>query len=270
MTDIVPAVDYYTKVGAYYDQDASMFETRYCVNETAQRIRNSFREETERLDFKQALEIGFGPGIDLIYFGKKYPEREFCGIDVSSRMLEYAAAGLRKAGLQNVTLKQSSVETLYQDFKGKQFDLIYVFFGALNTVTDISKAVENIEKTLAPGGKVVVTAINKWHLAGMLLPMLKGRFKIAFQRLKKSWGGYSPHRYLDSKCYTPKDIQKAFSSFNIIQRKGYSITFPAWYQDGLRPRLGKWYNALWKLDGFLNRTFLWSKGEYTLFVLTRR
>jgi len=263
-------VDYYSKVGAYYDQDAAMFETRYCINETAQRIRNSFREETEKLDFKNALEIGFGPGIDLVYFGRKYPERAFYGIDVSLRMVDYALAGVKKAGLQNVTLKQSSVNTLYHDVDGRQFDLIYVFFGALNTVTDLSIAVENIEKTLAPGGKVVVTVINKWHLAGMLLPMLKGRFKIAFQRLKKTWGGYSPDRHLDSKCYTPSDIRRAFSSFNIIQKRGYSITFPAWYQDGLRPKLGRLYNILWKLDKVLNKTPLWSKGEYTLFILTRK
>jgi ubiquinone/menaquinone biosynthesis C-methylase UbiE len=270
MKEATLAAEYYTEVGAYYDQDAAMFETRYCVNETAQKIRNAFREETERFEFSDALEIGFGPGIDLIYFGKKYPSRRFYGIDVSKGMYDYAMARVSKVGLGNVILKLSSVETLQKDFEGRQFDLVYVFFGALNTVTDFKAAAENINQVLAPGGKIILTAINKWHLAGILLPLIKGRIRIAFKRLQKNWGGYSHDRFLNSKCYTPKDVEAAFPDFKIIRRQGYSIAFPAWYQDKLRSKLGRLYQALWKFDKLLNKTFLWSKGEYTLFVLERR
>ena len=122
---------------------------------------------------------------------------------------------------------------------------------------------------LAPGGRLVITVINKWYLAGMLLPLLKGRTKIAFQRLRETWGGYSTSRHLDSKCYSPADIRRSFSDFKVVRQRGYSILFPAWYQDNLRKRMGKLSGLLWKLDGALNKTFFWSKGEYTLFVLER-
>jgi ubiquinone/menaquinone biosynthesis C-methylase UbiE len=270
MTQETSVADYNAKVGAYYDEDSAQFESRYRVNETARKIRNSFREETEKFQFTQALEIGFGPGVDLVYYGKKYPDRIFYGVDVSAGMLAYASGKVQKAGLSNVVLMQGSVETLAEDIGGKKFDLIYVYFGALNTVTDLALAAGSIEQVLAPGGKLVITTINKWHLAGMLVPMFKGRFSIAFQRLRKIWGGYSPGRHLDSKCYTPRDIARAFSSFDVIRRRGYSVVFPAWYQDDLRPKLGRLYEWLWKADNLLNRTFLWSKGEYTLFVLTRK
>jgi SAM-dependent methyltransferase len=162
------------------------------------------------------------------------------------------------------------VENIQELFPGRQFDLIYVYFGALNTVKDLAVAAGHLDRALAPGGKLVITVINKWYLAGMLLPLLKGKTTIAFQRLRQTWGGYSTSRHLDSKCYTPRAIRKAFEGYKAIRRRGYSIVFPAWYQDGLRKKLGSLAKLLWKTDGLLNFTPFWSKGEYTLFVLERK
>src|SRR5690606_36598322 len=113
----------------------------------------------------------------------------------------------------------------------------------------------------------VLTVINKWYLMGMLLPMLKLRCNTAFKRVQKTWGGYSPKRQLESMCYSPTEIRQAFSDFKLIRKRGYSISYPAWYQDSLRKKIGPVSNFLWKFDRFLNRTPLWSKGEYTLFIL---
>lgn len=258
---------YYDKVGAYYDEDAPEFEKRYWANETLQQIRANFRLETEVLEFDNALEVGFGPGVDLIYFAKKYPEKNFYGIDISKGMTAYAQEQLLKNKLGNVNLAQASVEDIQSVFPNKKFDLIYVYFGALNTVEDLSLAADSLRKCLSPNGKIVLTVINKWYFAGMLLPLFKLKFSTAFKRLQKTWGGYSPKRQLQSKCYSPSEIKVAFSDFKIIYKKGYSITYPAWYQDSLRKKLGKLSGFLWKFDQFLNKTPLWSKGEYTLFIL---
>ncbi len=261
---------YYDQVGSYYDEDAPQFENRYWANKTLQTIRNAFRKETERFSFSNALEIGFGPGVDLIYFAGKYPERTIAGIDVSQGMLDHATGQIGKQGLQNIDIRKGSVEDLKGLFPGQQFDLIYVYFGALNTVEDLSLAAQLLSEVLAPGGKLVITVINKWYLAGMLLPLLKGRTKIAFQRLKETWGGYSPKRHLDSRCYSPAEIRKAFSGFRILRSRGFSITYPAWYQDHIRRKLRGAANLLWNFDRLLNYTPLKSKGEYMLFVLEAR
>lgn len=258
---------YYEKVGTYYDEDAPDYENRCKGNATLQKIRNCFREVAERYPFSNALEIGFGLGLDLLYFGGKYPDRKFSGIDVSQRMYDYASSQLRTAGYTNVTIQKGSVEQIQQLYPGQQFDLIYVFFGALNTVADLRAAATQLKNVLAPGGKLVVTFINKWYLSGLLLPLIKGRFRIAFKRFQANWGGYSPRRHLDSRCYSPGEIKKAFKGFKVTDRKGYSIFYPAWYQDRQRQKLGKTADRLWKLDEAIQGTPLWSKGEYTLYVM---
>ena len=98
------------------------------------------------------------------------------------------------------------------------------------------------------------------------------RPKYAFRRLKSSWGGYSPKKALESKCFSPNDIKNAFSKEFVIQKtKGYSILFPAWYRLNWVKRMGKGpSNFLWKADNLLNKTPFWSLGEYALYTFSKK
>jgi hypothetical protein len=151
-------------------------------------------------------------------------------------------------------------------FAGRKFDMIYVFFGALNTVENLAENARILGQMLAPGGRMVLTFVNKWYLAGMLLELARLRFRRAFGRLKPVWGGYSPARYLPSRCHSPVAIRRAFHDFIPIAHRGYSIVHPAWYFTGINRALGKAGRILWKADGWLNRTPFWRFGEYTLFT----
>ncbi len=261
--------EYYDKVGAYYDEDAPQFEKRYWENQTLQKIRSSFREETEVFQFNNMLEIGSGPGVDLSYFAQKYPQKKVYGIDISEGMVSYSKSQFQKHQLTNIELHVGTVEDLSSLFSDTKFDLIYIYFGALNTVESLSEAADYLKNQLNPGGKIVVTVINKWYFMGMFLPLLKLRFKTAFKRLQKTWGGYSPKRTLESKCYSPSDVRKAFNDLKLLKKRGYSILYPAWYQDTLREKMGKFSNFLWKADRLFNKTPFWSCGEYTLFVFSK-
>src|SRR5690606_4170542 len=233
-------------------------------------IRNCFRAETEQFEFSNALEIGFGTGIDLIYFAQKFPNRKFYGLDISQGMHDRAKSFIEEGGMKNITIDVGSVESVQKIFPDKKFEHIYVYFGALNTVSDLPKSAEHLSQLLAPEGKMVITVINKWYILGMLLPLLKGRFSIAFQRVKNKWRGYSPKLSLESQCYTPSDIKKAFHSFEITRHQGYSILFPPWYDSPRRKNWGRLKKWLWSIDRLLNRTPFWKFGEYSLFVMKHR
>ncbi len=261
--------DYYTEVGKYFDY-AMQASDKNVGNGILNKLKDCFRAETEAFRFNTALEIGYGPGEDLLFYSKKYPERQFFGVDVSKGMYYIANNLIQQNSCENVTVKCGTIDDIQTIFPDKKFDMIYVYFGALNTVTDLHKTATILKKVLNPGGKIVVTFINKWHLTGILLPFIKGRWKIAFKRLRKNWGGYSPHRHLDSKCYTPRDIKKAFVDFKVVKRIGYSIIHPAWYQNHLALKLGKKMDWLWKIDEFLNKTPAWCLGEYTLFIFEHK
>ena len=258
--------NYYREVETYYDSDAEDFDKRYWANPVLQNIRQAFREEVKRYSSRKVLEIGYGTGLDLVHFAKTHPGLELAGIDISPVMQRIASARIKKEKVQNVQVVKGSVEDIEQLFPGRQFDMIYVFFGALNTVEDLQRAAEIQKSVSSPGGILVLSFVNKYYIAGMVLELLKGRFATAFSRLRPEWGGYSPSKFLPSRCYRPGEIKKIFSEFTLIRQQGFSLLYPAWYYQGLYRFLGPVNYWLWKTDRMLNKTSLWRFGEYSLFV----
>ena len=262
--------NFHKAVSEYYDRDVDYgFEKRAMVNPLLEKIRSDFRSVTIQYSFESVLEIGCGPGFDLAWFAQKFPEKKITGVDISLKMVELAQEKIKKANLSNARVVQLDDRNLLESFGKCEFDLIYVYFGALNTVPDLRKTAYDIFELLKPGGHAVLTFVNKWYLREMIVQAIKLNFKVAFSRLKKEWGGYSPNRHLPSRCYSPKEIISDFNKFELLKRKGYSIFFPAWYNAQKLKGKKEKEERLWKKDQRIQNTFLWSKGEYTLFVLKK-
>lgn len=263
--------NYHNTVSSYYDADVSLgFEKRAGENPLLEKIRADFRQITSRYASGNALEIGCGPGFDVAWYASENKGSRVIGIDISPEMVRLAEDRIKDSGLGNTQVICMDERDLSDNFSEREFGLIFVFFGALNTVSDLERTAADISRLLEPGGHAVLTFVNKWYLREMLVQLIKGRIGGAFARIRKVWGGYSPDRYLPSRCYSPAQVQKAFPGMKVKRRKGYSILFPAWYNfkkvAGKHQRLRR----LWKLDQLLQNTFLWSKGEYTLFVFEKK
>ena len=263
--------DFHLTVSDYYDQDVDFgFEQRAEKNPLLEKIRNDFRAITVKYPFQNALEIGCGPGFDVAWFAHNYPEKQITGIDISPKMVSSAKKRVEADHLKNARILHLNERGLNASFPSESFDLIYVYFGALNTVSDLKQTANDIYKLLNPGGYAVLSFVNKWYLREMFVQALKLNFKVAFSRLKKEWGGYSPNRHLPSRCYSPSEIKRCFNQFELIERKGYSIFFPAWYNPHKLKGKKAEENRLWEKDQKLQDSPLWSKGEYTLFVFKKK
>ena len=262
---------YHDAVELYYDHDASDFEKRYWSNPALQKIRQAFREILKSLPFGRALEIGCGPGIDIAHLATIFPEKDLYGIDISGEMVRHASAKLEAKKLENARVLVANTDNLPDLFSQEQFDLIFVFFGALNTVPDLEKATEKIFSVLSRDGHVFVSFVNKFYLAEVLIQLLKGRPRSAFRRFRRSWGGYSENKYLDSKCYSPRQIRRIFLHHAYeIHRAGFSILYPAWYRAHWVENFPRLTKFLWKTDALLNESWLWGTGEYISFVYKKK
>src|SRR5687768_1072160 len=104
--------EYYQKVADYYDVDAGDFEDRYWRNPVLQKIRQSFREEVKTHSFDNVLEIGCGTGLDVSHFASIYPDRKVYAMDVSPAMVAHASRKARELGLENVSIKVGTPESL--------------------------------------------------------------------------------------------------------------------------------------------------------------
>lgn len=262
---------YYNEVGDYFDLFAEKHLNKSVQNPVLTEMRNSFRDYVSVTNPKYILDIGCGPGEDVNFFAKKYPNAQVYGIDVSEKMIACAQDFVDRDGLSNVTLLNTGIEKLeeYLDEEVK-FDVIYVFFGALNTVSSLHGAATIIQHLLKPGGQAILTFVNKYYLAEFFRNALKGRLKKAMARWDDVWEGYSAEVSLTSKTYTPAAIKDAFSNMQLVEKKGYSIFYPAWYQSEKIKGRPSYKSFLAKLDKIANNTPLWSNGEYTLFVYTHK
>lgn len=261
---------YYEKVAAHFDQDARLFEERYNENPVLQKIRSEFRKYTEEHGFEKALEIGSGPGMDLVYFAEKYPQKNFYGIDVSPEMARIANANLKAKGLNNAIAKTGSVEDLTALFPGEKFDMIYIYFGGLNTVFDLKKVVKKLHEVSAPGAAMVFTCVNRYYLMDFFFKSLKLKFGQATSRFRNRWKGYSPGRDLPSRVYSSSFVKMSFQpEFEIIYKRGYSIFFPPWFGARHLKKIKRLGNMLWETDRLLQNTPMWNAGEYSLYVMKR-
>jgi ubiquinone/menaquinone biosynthesis C-methylase UbiE len=255
---------YYDKVAEFYDHEACTYEERYWRNSVAQRIRQSFREEVEAHSFSNVLEIGCGTGLDISHFGSLYPERQIYGIDIAPAMVASAARKVKEHVLENVRVTIGTPEDLENLFPDVKFDHIYVFFGALNTTPDLHRVAEILKTRMTPNGSMVLTFVNKWYAIDMLIDLVKFRFKRSIRRVQKIWGGYSDAKPLESRCYSPREINKAFGKDFYITR---TRLYPAWYRVHWVSRFGRRISDfLWDADRILSHTPAWCLGEYALYT----
>ncbi len=262
---------YYAQVAQYFDAEAPLFELHYRNNPVLQRIRADFRRITTTATFGSGLEIGCGPGLDIAWFAARYPQGRWRAIDVAPRMVEQAQAKL--AALPGVDARAAvgSPEDLATLFPGETFDLIYCYFGALNTVPDLRAAAAALERALTPQGTLVLTFVNRWFLLDMLWNLLRLRPRRALARVTGAWAGYAPGRPLASSACSARKVRRAFApEFAVKRHKGYSIVYPAWYRHRFLPVEGWLGNLLWSIDALLNRTPFWNLGEYSLYLFKRR
>lgn len=262
---------YYKKVAGHFDEDARLFEQRYDENLVLQRIRGEFRRHTESLPFHDALEIGSGPGIDIVYFAQKYPKRDFAAIDVSPEMVRISRRNIENAKLENATAATGSVEDIPNLFPARKFDLVYVYFGGLNTVPDLREAALQLHQILEENGYIVFTCVNRYYLMDFVYKSLKFKFREAVSRFRNRWKGYSPGRDLPSNVYSAKHVRRSFEpEFSIEKKTGYSLIYPPWF--GLRPlhKMRSLMNLLWGFDRLLQKTPCWNTGEYSLYILRKK
>ena len=253
--------------GAYYDAFAEVAEERYTSNHVLVRVREAFRRAVEPHPAGSVLDLGCGPGTDLTWFAERYPGRRYAGIDVSPRMVQVARTKLAHHG---VRVDRGCAEDVPRVFPGERFDLVYSFFGPLNTEPDLGRAVGALAQAVAPGGVLVLTFVNRAYLTDAAIHLLRGRPRRAVERFTNRWPGYNSASPLAASLYYPGDIEARFApAFHVERREGFSILYPAWYRASWFRENGTVVRALWLADRALNRTPFWSTGEHLLYVLRR-
>ena len=261
---------YHEEVAAYYDAEAEDFESRAGQNHVLEQLRQAFRDLTMTYAPRSMLELGYGPGLDMVWFADQAGVEVVHGLDVTPSFHRIVSdkAKARQDGMLRPML--GSAEEAKVLMAEERVDTVFVFFGALNTTADLNVAAKAIADVLEPGGRAVLTFVNRWYLFDVLWNLALLRPRRAVARLRPVWGGYSPTRHLPSVCHSSRSVRKAFSPhLKRRRRQGYCITHPAWYRHHWAPEGSLRNRVLHGVDQMLRFTPFWNLGEYSLYVYER-
>jgi len=191
------------------------------------------------------LEIGCGQGVDgLMMCGIMPPGSSYVGLELSEASLDSARQSAQQlAGQLNVTplYRQGNAENL--GFESDSFECVYSM-GVLHHTPDTEKAVREVHRVLAPGGKAYIVLYRTCSpkiLAALFLRWVQGccdkilsSEKSLYQLFKKA----PAQRFLGTallECFgvpvlnsfTYREIQELFSSFEEVRIKTVSLGLPA-------------------------------------------
>lgn len=192
---------------------------------------------------KKVLDLGCYAGNSLsMYLAQN--SLEYIGIDLS----EPAIQNLNKRLANIPTANAYAVDFLSDEFKEKDFDLIYAY-AVLHHFKDIDELIEKLNEKLAPKGKIVsydptTTSKPVWLLRSLYRP---------FQS-DKDWEW----------PFTEKTISKFEKAFRVIDRRG-TLGKSKWffllnflpYSDEKRLDKGKkWHEEDWQKSRTSRKRFL--------------
>jgi len=158
------------------------------------------REAAASCTPSRILEVGCGTGKNLVQLGRRFPQAQLWGLDLSGDMLAVA-----KRKLQNLAPRPTLVQAAYDRPVEDEpsFDLV-VFSYALSMFNPgWEEALTAASLDLAPGGAIAVVdfhdsgstlfkgwmGLNHVRLNGHLLPGLKSRFPSHTATIRPAFGG---------------------------------------------------------------------------------
>ncbi len=180
--------DVFTEIADYYDEMNEIMSMHM-----VQGWHKFMMKKAGDISGKRCLDVGTGTGEIAFHVARKAgPDGKVVGVDITPRMLELAA---KKEADLHLPCKIDWVvgDALALDFPDDSFDLVTSGY-MLRNVTDIQKAVSEMHRVLAPGGKIVVAELSKPDNG-----FIRFFYDIYMKRIKKKGRKYDKGKVIDGK-----------------------------------------------------------------------
>jgi SAM-dependent methyltransferase len=259
--------------GAPFDAVAVDYDQSEIENPIRQLMRSRSLSALERsLPLGVAvLDVGCGTGTEALWLTQR--GYRVTAVDSSSGMLEVLArrAAAAKLNISTRQLKAGDLTTLIEELGEGSFDGAYSSFGALNTEPSIEPPLAALSRLVRPGGRLVLSVMNRWCVAEMALMVARGRAGKAFRRLRPSLRVPLGDAFTDVTYPSWPQLKRALDpDFKALSVEALTLLLPPYAWPALAPH-DRTYHLLTRLDETLarHRPFAWM-GDHLLVVAERR
>jgi ubiquinone/menaquinone biosynthesis C-methylase UbiE len=255
-----------------FDSVAADYDRREAENPIMQMMRGRSLAMLEST-FPQGatlLDVGCGTGTEALWLTQR--GRTVVGLDSSPQMLEVLSRRAAAGGLRVSTrlMRAGDLLRLADELGDGSFDGAYSSFGALNTEPAVEVPVAALSRLVRPGGRIVLSVMNRWCIAEMALLVAGGRAKQALRRTRSSLHvGVGPNT-VEVRYPSWRQLSRALRSrFRVVSVQALPLLLLpyAWPAFSAHPRL---YKAVSRLDRVLatHGPFAWL-GDHLLVVAER-
>jgi ubiquinone/menaquinone biosynthesis C-methylase UbiE len=159
---------------------------------------------------QRLLEIGMGLGTDLLQFARA--GAKVTGIDLTPASVELVQ---RRFELEGLAVDARVADAEHLPFADGSFDAVYSF-GVLHHTPDTQRAIDEIYRVLAPGGRVTVMLYHKHSLRmwlGTPLFLLRGQHDSSRPAAEEWARVYDGLENPLGKTYSRDEVRRMFGRF---------------------------------------------------------
>lgn len=188
-------------------------------------LKGKWRQEVFKNDNPIVLELGCGKGEYAVGLGKRYPEKNFIGIDIKGARIWYGANTVREEGLKNIAFLRTRIDFIESFFGPNEVDEIWLTFSDPQPKKPRKRLssrlfIERYLKFLKPGGIVHMKTDSSWLFASTLEQCDIHGYPI----IEKTWDLYGEMiEDLDPSTQEILGIRTHYET--IFAQKGYDIKY---------------------------------------------
>jgi tRNA (guanine-N7-)-methyltransferase len=171
------------------------------------------------------LELGCGKGEYAVGLAKKYPQKNFIGVDIKGARIWYGANTVREEGMKNVAFIRTRIDFIETFFAKAEIDEIWLTFSDPQPNKPRKRLtsplfLDRYRKFLQPGGIVHLKTDNSWLFASTLEII----YENGYEMLEKTWDLYGEMiEDLDSDTQEILNIRTHYEQ--IFSEKGFDIKY---------------------------------------------
>lgn len=180
--------DVFTEIADYYDEMNEIMSMHM-----VQGWHKFMMRKAGDISGKRCLDVGTGTGEIAFHLARTAgADSTVVGVDITPRMLELAARKEKDLVLP-VSIDWRVGDALNLDIPDDSFDVVTSGY-MLRNVTDIQRAVSEMHRVLAPGGKVVVAELSKPKNS-----VIRFFYNIYLRRIKRQGRKFDKGKSIDGK-----------------------------------------------------------------------